>query len=303
MHSKEKGKRQKWETIDLRRRIKKKNTPQKKVTEEYDRNKQNTTKRQTATHVPDPSPDAGSQPHPPRWDMRTSISSAFSTISREATDLSEAIKPTPQFSVSFLGLYSVFWSDLPLLKVKIFSVVYNRHCPDSEPVDFHKPDDDNGNAETLLPTAVAAATRREAIPRVATPPAAWQRAAKRRPMIRLLAIIYNSVAVELMSEMRQDLDRIISFADFRCKGKARRLVLYIFFRLQVHLFGRNSYDLPTLSVCSPLTRLVVYLFWLTMRWMGKRETFWILTFFVQVLFHLREFDGCDSQTHFRNLKT
>mmetsp|Transcript_18540 Transcript_18540/g.23874 ORF Transcript_18540/g.23874 Transcript_18540/m.23874 type:complete len:203 (-) Transcript_18540:167-775(-) len=56
-------------------------------------------------NIPDPSPDAGSHPHPPRCAMRTNISSALFTMSRVGSDLRLAIKPTPQFSVSFSGVY------------------------------------------------------------------------------------------------------------------------------------------------------------------------------------------------------
>mmetsp|Transcript_34202 Transcript_34202/g.80557 ORF Transcript_34202/g.80557 Transcript_34202/m.80557 type:complete len:200 (+) Transcript_34202:4156-4755(+) len=76
--------------------------------------------------IPAPSPEAGSQPHPPRWAMRTNISSATSTTCLEGIDFMLAIKPTPQLSFSSFALYntlSVFGSSLDPRNFNTCSVV------------------------------------------------------------------------------------------------------------------------------------------------------------------------------------
>ena len=65
------------------------------------------------SNLPAPSPLAGQHPTPPRWLIRINISSASSTTFRLATDFNDATRPTPQFSVSRDGSYTVFGSDVP----------------------------------------------------------------------------------------------------------------------------------------------------------------------------------------------
>ena len=53
--------------------------------------------------MPAPSPVFSSQPHAPRWVMRTSISSACVTFWRDGVLESSPTKPTPHASRSFPG--------------------------------------------------------------------------------------------------------------------------------------------------------------------------------------------------------
>ena len=59
-----------------------------------------------ATSMPAPSPDCGSQPHPPRCDMRTNISLQSVKITRDGFLFRSATKPTPQLSRSCMGSYN-----------------------------------------------------------------------------------------------------------------------------------------------------------------------------------------------------
>ena len=79
--------------------------------------------------VPAPSPEAGSQPHPPLWDIRTNISSATSTTCLEGLDFRLAMRPTPQLSFSLLTSYKTLFLDKSNLEprdCKIFSGEYEQ---------------------------------------------------------------------------------------------------------------------------------------------------------------------------------